>query len=178
MNRRLNKANASGVTPQSGAKGRSVPPVGKPEGKRGRSTADESDVEGRITDERTPSRRMRTSKSGGGSTCRAVAGGADLGVGGSVASLAARRGTSRGAPACSFVGRVRNLGRGGWGFGSIVGWIPANVRPWWWCRRMGWRISAYPEYIRSRQTGPLVRDRPYVLGDDGRYHLPERWEVV
>lgn len=172
MNRRLNKANDSGVTPQRGAKGRSVPPVGKPEGKRGRSTADESDVEGRITDERTPSRRMRTPKSGGGSTCRAVAGGADLGVGGSVASLAARRGTARGAPACSFWGRVRNLGRGGWGFGSIVGWIPADVRPWWWCRRMGWK------QIFSRQTGPLVRARPYVLGDDGRYHLPERWEVV
>ena len=172
MNRHLKRVGDSGVTPQSGAKGRYVPPVGKPEGKRGRSTADESDVEGRITDERTPSRRMRTPKSGGGPTCRDGAGGAGLGVGGSAASIAARRGTARGAPACSFVGMVRNLGRGVWGFGSIVGWIPANVRPWWWCRRMGWK------QIFSRQTGPLVRARPYVLGDDGRYDLPERWEVV
>ena len=172
MNRSLNKANASGVTPQKAAKVRSVPPVVKTEGKRGRSTEDESDVEGRITDERTPSRRMRTPKSGGGPTCLDGAGGAGLGMGGSAASIAARRGTARGGPACSFVVRVRNLGRGVWGFGSIVGWIPANVSPWWWCRRMGCK------QIFSRQTGPLVRARPYVLGDDGRYHLPERWEVV
>ena len=172
MNRHLKRVGDSGVTPQKAAKVRSVQPVGKTEGKRVRSTEDKSDVEGRITDKRTPSRRRRTPKSGGGPTCRSVSGGADLGVGGGAALIAARRGTARGAHACSFLGRVRNLGRGVWGFGSIVGWIPANVRPWWWCRRMGWK------QIFSRQTGPLVRDRPYVLGDDGRYHLPERWEVV
>lgn len=173
MNRHLKMVDDSGVTPQNGSKWRSdksVPPVGRTEDNRGRSTEeDESEV--RITDERTPSRRKRT-KSGGGSTCRDGAGRAGLGVGGGAVSIAARRGTARGAPACSFVGRVRNLGRGVWGFGSIVGWIPADVRPWWWCRRMGWK------QIFSRKTGPLVMDRPYVLGDDGRYHLPDRWEVV
>ena len=72
----------------------------------------------------------------------------------------------------AFSGRVRNCGSGAWGFGSIVGWIPADVSPWHYCRRMGW------VQIFSRHTKPLVRRRPYVLGDDGRYHLPKRWEAV
>ena len=68
--------------------------------------------------------------------------------------------------------RVRNLGRGVWGLGVVVGWIPADVSPWSWCRRMGWK------QIFARRTKPLMKTRPYVLGDDGRYHLPTRWEVV
>ena len=94
------------------------------------------------------------------------------GVGGGASALAARRGTTRGAPAFVFVGRVRNLGRGVWGFGSIVGWIPLGVWPWEGCRRKGWK------QIFSRRTKPLTRARPYVVGDDGRCHLPERWEEV
>ena len=81
---------------------------------------------------------------------------------------APRGGTTRGAPANVF--RVRNLGRGVWGYGVVKGWIPADVCPWNYCRQMGWR------QIFSRMTKPLMRTRPYVLGDDGRYHLPERWE--
>lgn len=99
-------------------------------------------------------------------------GGGGRGVGGGASASAAAGGTRAGPPAYAFVGRVRNLGRGVWGFGSIVGWIPADVRPWNWARRMGWR------QVFSRRTGPLVRTRPYVLGDDGRFHLAERWEVL
>ena len=171
MNRRLNKVDASGVTPQKAAKVRSVPPVGKTEGKRGRSTSDESDVEGRITDERTSSRRMRTTKSGGGPTCRDGAGGSGLGVGGSAASIAASRGTARGAHACSFVVMVRNLGRGVWGFGSIVGVIPAGTRPRWYCRRHGLPL------VFGERCAPVWRDRCIVLGDDGRLHSPRNVEV-
>ena len=98
--------------------------------------------------------------------------GAAPGMGGTGARAAAR-GETRGGPLpFAFSGRVRNCGSGAWGFGSIVGWIPADVSPWHYCRRMGW------VQIFSWHTKPLVRRRPYVLGDDGRYHLPERWEAV
>ena len=92
------------------------------------------------------------------------------GVGGCASRIAPPGGTTRGGP--SFVKRVRNLGRGVWGLGVVVGWIPADVSPWSWCRRMGWK------QIFARRTKPLMKTRPYVLGDDGRYHLPTRWEVV
>ena len=95
---------------------------------------------------------------------------AGRGVGGTAMSNARRGGTARG-PLVN-VKRVKNLGRGVWGFGEVVGWIPADVTPWIFCRRMGWR------QIFSRYTKPLMRTRPYVLGDDGRNHLPEKWEVV
>ena len=140
MNRRFDKAKASGVTPQR----RRKPPI-SPSARSSSAT-------------RPPVR------SAGPDPAR--------GVGVGAPPLTPRRGTARGTPACSFLGRVRNLGRGVWGFGSIVGWIPAGVCPWWWCRRKG-----LTQIFRKR-TGPLVRARPYVWGDDGRYHLPERWKEV
>ena len=100
------------------------------------------------------------------SCCRSTD--ADPGMGGSASQRAPRQGTARGTHANVF--RVKNLGRGVWGYGVVKGWIPADVCPWNYCRQMGWR------QIFSRMTKPLMRTRPYVLGDDGRYHLPERWE--
>ena len=100
------------------------------------------------------------------------AGASGVGVGGSGRRAAAAEETRGGPLPFAFSGRVRNRGCGVWGFGSIVGWIPADVSPWHYCRRMGW------VQIFSRRTKPLARRRPYVYGDDGRYHMPERWEVV
>ena len=101
-----------------------------------------------------------------------VGGGAARGMGGSASSLAPGLGTARGGASHVRLLRIRNLGRGGWGFGVVVGWIPADVSPWGYCRRRGW------EQIFSRRTKPLMRTRPYVLGDDGRHHLPNRWEFA
>ena len=169
----------SGVIPsrgrkraKSGASARSVPADSASAVVRRRSNADEREKKGRFTNERSPSTKKDAASSGVRSTCRRLPAAGAQGVGGSVASLAARRGTARGAPSHVFVGRVRNLGKGVWGIGSVIGWIPADVCPWNWAKRMGWK------QIFSRRTGPLVRTRPYVLGDDGRYHMPERWEEV
>lgn len=93
-------------------------------------------------------------------------------MGGAAPSLARGDGIARGGPAYVFGGKVRNLGRGVWGFGSILGWIPADVRPWEYCRRKGWI------QIFSRHTMPLAQSRPYVFGDDGKFHLPQAWEEV
>lgn len=92
------------------------------------------------------------------------------GMGGWAASSAPRVGTTRGPR--PHAQRVRNLGKGVWGFGVVVGWIPVDMHPWDYCRRMGWI------QIFARRTKPLMATRPYVFGDDGRYHLPTRWEVV
>lgn len=92
------------------------------------------------------------------------------GYGGQAVRARRGRGMREGTPALAK--RVKNLGSGVWGFGVVVGWVPCDVSPWHYCRRMGW------VQIFSRTTKPLLRTRPYVLGDDGKYHLPERWEVV
>ena len=94
------------------------------------------------------------------------------GMGGAAPSVEPCGGIARGTPMCVFSGKVRNLGRGVWGFGSILGWIPADVRPWDYCHRKGWI------QIFSRHTMPLAHSRPYVLGDDGKFHLPQAWEEV
>ena len=104
------------------------------------------------------------------SACAPATPAAGVGVGGDAARGAPASGTTRGAPA--FVQRVRNLGRGVWGFGVVLGWIPADVSPWHWAKRKGLT------QIFSRRTKPLTRTRPYVLGDDGRHHLAQRWEEV
>lgn len=68
--------------------------------------------------------------------------------------------------------RVRNAsGRGVWGFGSIVGVVPAGTHPRWYCRR-----HSLPMVFGER-CAPVWRDRCIVLGDDGRYHSPRNVEV-
>ena len=68
--------------------------------------------------------------------------------------------------------RVRNAsGRGVWGFGSIVGVIPAGTRPRWYCRRHGLPL------VFGERCAPVWRDRCIVLGDDGRLHSPRNVEV-
>ena len=106
---------------------------------------------------------------GGAVAGRSVGSEADRGMGGR-ADERGRRGQNRAGPLARAF-RVRNLGGGVWGFGSIVGWIPADVSPWHFARRRGW------VQIFGRRTGPFVRRRPYVYGDDGRYHCPERWRL-
>ena len=177
MNRRLDKAKVSGATPKSGSdrasgarSGLSVARSTADRRERRRSTADERRSEGRFNDERTSSRKDARARSGVSPSDRPADVAAVRGVGGGGERRGGGGGSARGAPAYVFVGRVRNLGRGVWGFGSVVGWIPLGVWPWEFCRRKGWR------QIFSRRTKPLVRSRPYVVGDDGRCHLAERWE--
>jgi len=69
--------------------------------------------------------------------------------------------------------RVRNAsGRGVWGFGSIVGIVPAGVHPRWYCRH-----HDLPMVFGDR-CAPVWRERCVVLGDDGRHHAPRHVEEV
>ena len=68
--------------------------------------------------------------------------------------------------------RVRNAsGRGVWGFGSIVGVVPAGTHPRWYCRHNNLPM------VFGERCAPVWRDRCIVLGDDGRYHSPRNVEV-
>ena len=125
------------------------------------------------SNERTPISKERSACLPAGSG----AGGAAGGCGGRGAGVPGRAGNARGPHGQTQSGfgigsRVRNAsGRGVWGFGSIVGVIPAGTRPRWYCRRHGLPL------VFGERCAPVWRDRYIVLGDDGRLHSPRNVEV-
>lgn len=108
------------------------------------------------------------------------------GCGGFAPDNGGRLGRVQGTPAqtrtsCGFAGRgrvacvgakVRRVGAGLWGFGTIVGVIPRGVNPRWYCRRHNLPLVFG---VRSESAN---YERYVVACDDGRYHTPNKVEVV
>lgn len=68
--------------------------------------------------------------------------------------------------------KVRRVGAGVWGIGTIVGIIPMNVNPRWYCRRHGLPI------VFGARSESAMYARYIVACDDGRYHTPRNVEAV
>ena len=106
--------------------------------------------------------------------CRGVAGGGYGGQRGVVGGGAEKaRGPLTQTQSGFILGdRVRNESVGVWGIGTIVGIIPADVNPRWYCRHKG-----YP-MVFDRRSERVGRERYIVFGDDGRHHVPRKIERV
>lgn len=68
--------------------------------------------------------------------------------------------------------KVRRVGAGIWGFGTIIGIVPCWVNPRWYCRRHDLPVVFG---VRSESANYV---RYIVECDDGRFHTPNKVEVV
>ncbi len=121
----------------------------------------------------TPAQTQTSCGSGG----RAERSEVSRGVGGCASVVAcgpiSRVGRIRDVRAVARVGaKVRRVGAGIWGFGTIVGIVPAGVNPRWYCRRHNLPVLFG---VRSESANYV---RYIVECDDGRYHTPNKVEVV